>query len=87
MATLPIADKRFDRLYSRMTGLARKNIDKVRHRRAHVVKHHLTEEGIFGTKRECRGRVIPWEMKKKALNSGCSKQLQGTEAKGRKRRF
>ena len=68
MATLPNSDGRFDTMYSRMTGLARKKIDKVRQRRSHVVKHHLTEEGIFGTKREPRGRVIPWEIKKKAVD-------------------
>ena len=45
-------DGRFNRLYSERTGLVRKNIDDVRDRRANVAKHHLTQEGIFGTKRK-----------------------------------
>jgi hypothetical protein len=52
MATLPMSDGRFDRLYSQKTGMDRKKIDDVRDRRANVAKHHLTDEGIFGTERE-----------------------------------
>ena len=68
MATLPLCDRGLDRLYSEKTGLARKNIDNVRDRRDNVAKHHLTEEGIFGTKREGRGTCIPWELQNKAMN-------------------
>ena len=57
MATLPISDARFDSLYSKKTGVARKKLDDVRDRRANVAKHHLTEEGIFGSNREPRGRL------------------------------
>jgi hypothetical protein len=52
MATLPMSDGRFDRLYSQKAGMDRKKIDDVRDRRANVAKHHLTDEGIFGTERE-----------------------------------
>ena len=68
MATLPISDGGFDRLYSQKTGVARKKIEGVRDRRANVAKHHLTEEGIFGTKREPRGTFIPWDMQKEAMS-------------------
>ena len=65
---MPISDGGFDRLYSQKTGVARKKIQGVRDRRANVAKHHLTEEGIFGTKREPRGTLIPWDMQKEAMN-------------------
>ena len=68
MATLPISDARFDNLYSKKTGVARKKLDDVRDRRANVAKHHLTEEGIFGSNREPRGRLIPWDMQNKAIS-------------------
>jgi len=68
MATLPMSERRFDRLYSQKTGLDRKKIDDVRDRRANVAKHHLTEEGIFGTQRERRGNFIPWDIQKKAMD-------------------
>jgi len=68
MATLPICDARFDRLYSKKTGVDRKKLDDVRDRRANVGKHHLTEEGIFGSKREPRGTLIPWDMQNKAIS-------------------
>jgi hypothetical protein len=68
MATLPISDARFDNLYSKKTGVARKKLDDVRDRRANVAKQHLTEEGIFGSKREPRGRLIPWYMQNKAIS-------------------
>ena len=66
MATLPMTDRRFDRLYSQKTGVARKKIHDVRDRRANVAKHHLTKDGIFGTKREPCGTYIYPE--------GCAKQ-------------
>ena len=68
MATLPMSDGRFDRLYSQKTGMDRKKIDDVRDRRGNVAKHHLTEEGIFGTQRERRGYFIPWDVQEKAMN-------------------
>ena len=68
MATLPVSDARFDNLYSKKTGVARKKLDDVRDRRANVAKHHLTEEGIFGSNREPRGRLIPWDMQNKAIS-------------------
>jgi hypothetical protein len=68
MATLPMSDGRFDRLYSQKTGVDRKKIDDVRDRRANVAKHHLTEEGIFGADRQSRGNFIPWDMQKKAMD-------------------
>jgi hypothetical protein len=55
MATLPLCDRGLDRLYSEKTGLARKNIDNVRDRRANVAKHHLahTREVDIASNRCC----------------------------------
>jgi len=68
MATLPLSDGRFDRLYSKKTGVARNYLDDVRDRRANVAKYHLTEEGIFGRKCEPRGTFIPWHVRERAIS-------------------
>ena len=84
MATLPISDGGFDRLYSHKTGVARKKLDDVRDRRANVVKHHLTEEGIFGSNREPRGRLVPWDMQNKAISFWMTQTAPRNKGAGQK---
>ena len=84
MATLPICDARFDNLYSKKTGVARKKLDDVRDRRANVAKHHLTEEGIFGSNREPRGRLVPWDMQNKAISFWMTQTAPRNKGAGQK---
>ena len=84
MATVPISDARLDNLYSKKTGVARKKIEAVRDRRANVAKHHLTEEGIFGTQREPRGTLIPWDMQKEAMNFWMTQTAPRNKGAGQK---
>jgi hypothetical protein len=84
MATLPISDAGFDNLYSKKTGVARKKLDDVRDRRANVAKHHLTEEGIFGSNREPRGRLVPWDMQNKAISFWMTQTAPRNKGAGQK---